>query len=70
MLIHRTNLLEAIINTFEKLKRRCFYLDAPKTLEKDNHKLLTFLGVFIAFIVVTFILYMLGSKMKVQYMSS
>lgn len=40
-------------------------MDAPKymTLEKkDNHKLLTFLGVFIAFIVLTFILYMLAQK--------
>ncbi len=40
-------------------------MDAPKymTLEKkDNHKLLTFLGVFIAFIIVTFFLYILAQK--------
>ena len=40
-------------------------MDVPKymTLEKkDNHKLLTFFGVFIAFIVVTFFLYMLARK--------
>ena len=40
-------------------------MDAPKymTLEKkDNYKLLTFFGVFIAFIVVTFFLYMLARK--------
>ena len=30
--------------------------------KKDNHKLLTFFGVFIAFIVVTFFLYMLARK--------
>ena len=40
-------------------------MDAPKymTLEKkDNHKILTFLGVFIAFIIVTFFLYILAQK--------
>ena len=40
-------------------------MDAPKymTLEKkDNHKLLTFLGVFVAFIIVTFFLYILAQK--------
>ena len=42
-------------------------MDAPKymTLEKkDNHKLLTFLGVFIAFIIVTLFLYILAQKSK------
>jgi len=35
------------------------------TLEKkDNHKLLTFLGVFIAFIIVTLFLYILAQKSK------
>ena len=40
-------------------------MDVPKYMtldKKDNHKLLTFFGVFIAFIVVTFFLYMLARK--------